>query len=431
MRAAGAGATVTPAKWLCLPRLRLERMIRRPMATVARLKALILGRARDPLRADTRHHMALVAFLAWVGLGADGLSSACYGPEEAFRALGDHTHLALYLALAMAVTVFVIALAYNQVIELFPSGGGGYKVATHLLGAHAGLVSGAALIVDYVLTIAISVASGADAALQPAAARGAGVQARHRRGRWCACSRSSTCAGSKNRSRVLAAHLSRVLREPCLPHRATASTPIARPSPGSSTPWSRRPIRSSLEHGWLFIAAILLRAYSLGGGTYTGLEAVSNNVNMLAEPRVSTGRDTMLYMALSLSFTAGGIILLYLLWEARPVPGQTLNAVVFASIIESLGDPGTLGSRGPAHRGPGLRGGSAPGRRQHRVPGRPRGARQHGGRFLGTASVPQPLGAAGDAERRPPHGAGRARDPGRGRTATSASWWCSTASTCS
>ena len=102
-------------------------------------------------------------FLAWVGLGADGLSSSCYGPEEAFLALGSHTHLGLYLAVATAVTVFIISLAYNQVIELFPNGGGGYKVATNLLGPHAGLVSGAALIVDYVLTIAISIASGVDA----------------------------------------------------------------------------------------------------------------------------------------------------------------------------------------------------------------------------------------------------------------------------
>ena len=74
------------------------------------------------------------AFLAWVGLGADGLSSSCYGPEEAFLALGKHRHLGLYLAVATGITVFVIAVAYNQVIELFPTGGGGYKVATNLLG---------------------------------------------------------------------------------------------------------------------------------------------------------------------------------------------------------------------------------------------------------------------------------------------------------
>jgi len=61
---------------------------------------------------------------------------------------------------------------------------------------------------------------------------------------------------------------------------------------------------------------------------------------VLAEPRVRTGKITMLYMALSLAFTAGGIILLYLLWDAKPVEGQTLNAVAFGAIIESLGwDP--------------------------------------------------------------------------------------------
>ena len=107
--------------------------------------------------------MALVAFLAWVGLGADGLSSSAYGPEQAFLALGSHTHLSLYLAIATAVTVLVISLAYNQVIELFPNGGGGYKVATELIGPHAGLVSGAALMVDYVLTITTSIAACVDA----------------------------------------------------------------------------------------------------------------------------------------------------------------------------------------------------------------------------------------------------------------------------
>jgi hypothetical protein len=91
------------------------------------------------------------------------------------------------------------------------------------------------------------------------------------------------------------------------------------------------------ELGWAGAAALLLLAYSQGGGTYTGLEAVSNNVNVLAEPRVRTGKLTMLYMALSLAFTAGGIIMLYLLWDARPVEGQTLNAVVFGDILASLG----------------------------------------------------------------------------------------------
>src|SRR5499426_4275433 len=138
-----------------------------------KISQTLLGKRLDPFSQQARKHVTLVAFLAWVGLGADGLSSSCYGPEEAFLALGRHTHLGLYMALATAVTVFVIAVAYNQVIELFPSGGGGYKVATNLIGPYTGLVSGAALIVDYMLTIAISVASGVDAvfSLLPVAAQ--------------------------------------------------------------------------------------------------------------------------------------------------------------------------------------------------------------------------------------------------------------------
>ena len=142
------------------------------MTKYEKLRDLVIGAPLDPLSQSTRQHIALAAFLAWVGLGADGLSSSAYGPEEAFKALGDHTQLGLYMAAVTAATVFVISLAYNQVIELFPTGGGGYRVATRLIGPRAGLVSGAALIVDYVLTIAISIASGVDAlfSLLPTAA---------------------------------------------------------------------------------------------------------------------------------------------------------------------------------------------------------------------------------------------------------------------
>src|SRR5215472_3849687 len=105
------------------------------MTTYEKLREWVIGKPLDPLSTATRQHIALAAFFAWVGLGADGLSSSAYGPEEAFRALGAHTHLGLYMALATAATVFVISLAYNQVIELFPTGGGGYRVATRLIGS--------------------------------------------------------------------------------------------------------------------------------------------------------------------------------------------------------------------------------------------------------------------------------------------------------
>jgi amino acid transporter len=299
------------------------------------LRESLLGKPLDPFSGDTRKHVALVAFLAWIGLGADGLSSACYGPEEAFLALGAHTPLALHLAGMTAVTVFVIALAYNQVIELFPSGGGGYKVATRLLGAHAGLVSGCALVVDYVLTIAISVASGVDALfslLPPALAPvKLGLEV------------ALTLAllylnlrGMKESIRfLLPIFIGFVVTHTLLIAYGIFAHGDRLPSLVGQAVVESGELGHSL--GWVAVAALLLRAYSLGGGTYTGIEAVSNNVQSLAEPRVRTGKWTMFYMAVSLAFTAAGIIVLYLLWDAHHVDGRTLNAITFESIIASAG----------------------------------------------------------------------------------------------
>ena len=130
-----------------------------------RVRKILLGGEKNVKDPRIFHKMALIAFFAWVGLGADGLSSSNYGPQEAFLSLGDHRHLALYLAVLTAITVITISLSYSQIIELFPTGGGGYVVATKLLGPMFGLVSGCALVVDYMLTISISISSGVEAVL--------------------------------------------------------------------------------------------------------------------------------------------------------------------------------------------------------------------------------------------------------------------------
>src|SRR3954465_3127756 len=113
----------------------------------ARVRRTIFGKPRDIHDSRIFHHISLIPFLAWVGLGADGLSSSAYGPEEAFRNLHEHTYLAVALAGVMAMTVFIISAAYRGIIEQFPHGGGGYVVATKLLGKAAGVTSGSALLV--------------------------------------------------------------------------------------------------------------------------------------------------------------------------------------------------------------------------------------------------------------------------------------------
>ena len=77
-----------------------------------RIKRTLIGKPRNIKDPSIFHKLALIPILAWIGLGADGLSSASYGPEEAFKVLGKHTYLALALAVATALTVFIISYAY-------------------------------------------------------------------------------------------------------------------------------------------------------------------------------------------------------------------------------------------------------------------------------------------------------------------------------
>src|SRR5579883_3132514 len=126
------------------------------------IKQVVLGRPRDVRDPKLFHKISLIAFLAWVGLGADGLSSSAYGPDEAYRAILDHPEVSILLALATTATVLLISAAYSRLIEHFPAGGGGYVVATKLLSPAFGVVSGCALLVDYVLTITTSMAAAVD-----------------------------------------------------------------------------------------------------------------------------------------------------------------------------------------------------------------------------------------------------------------------------
>jgi amino acid transporter len=310
-----------------------------------KLREYFLGQSLDPLNSAQLnpakgHGMVLVAFFAWISLGADGLSSISYGPQEAFLALGTHTQLGLYLALATALTVFIIAMAYNQVIELFPSGGGGYKVATHLLGARAGMVSGAALIIDYVLTIAISVACAVDVIFSLLPVEWQNFKLIVAVALLLALI-TLNLRGMKESLKVLLPIMAGFF----ISHALLIGYGIFAHADGLPALIPNTLNETSMltqELGWIFVASLFLRAYSLGGGTYTGIEAVSNNINTLAEPRVRTGKLTMLFMAVSLAFTAGGIIVLYLLWDAKPVGGQTLNAVTFQAIISTLQLPAWL-----------------------------------------------------------------------------------------
>ncbi len=298
------------------------------------LKRLVVGRPRNLFDRSIFHTLALVPVLAWVGLGSDGLSSCAYGPEEAFKAIGaEHTYLGVALAVAVAGTVWLLALAYSHLIEAFPTGGG-YGVATRMLGRRTGLVSGCALLVDYVLTITISVAAAGKAlfSLLPP--------------EWfhyvLPCELGAlaflTVINMRGAKESIIALLP-IFAVFVITHLAMIITGIIRQAPHVAE------VATEVAHGWstgiaeLGLVAILAKlatAYAMSGSTYTGLEAVSNGLPLLREPRVPNAKRTMLYLAISLSVAAAGMITCYLLWDIRPTPGKTMNALLAERISDGM-----------------------------------------------------------------------------------------------
>jgi amino acid transporter len=293
-----------------------------------RIRRLLFGKPRDITSPGALQRLSLIAVMAWVGLGADGLSSTAYGPEEAFRALGAHKGLAVFLALAIALTVFVISYGYSRIIEEFPAGGGGYVVASKILGPRAGVVSGAALLVDYVLTVAISSAAGADALLSL-------VADDFQASKVLIASTGIAILTLVNMRGLRVLFVSPIFIAFLLTHVAVLAFALGEHAvelPRVATEVEREIDATLATLGLAGTLHLLLRAYALGAGTYTGIEAVSNAVPTLAEPQVETAQRTMFLMATSLAFMASGIVVAYLLFGVEPTAGKTMNAVLIEKV---------------------------------------------------------------------------------------------------
>ena len=297
------------------------------MSFFRRIKNVVIGKSRNPQDSAIFHKISLIAFFAWIGLGADGLSSSCYGPQEAFLALGAHTYLSIFVALGTVLTIFVISSSYSQIVELFPGGGGGYLVASKLLSPTLGMISGCALLIDYVLTITVSIASGADAlfSLMPmnlhvyrlafAIMVVMALVILNMRG-----VKESVVILTPIFLTFVATHIFIILyafwkHSSNFGALATSTTGDLHNTVSQIGIW-----------GAIFL---VLKAYSMGAGTFTGIEAVSNGVPVLREPKVQTAKHTMRYMAISLSFVVLGLMIAYLFYSVSLQPGKTLNAALF------------------------------------------------------------------------------------------------------
>lgn len=303
----------------------------------ARLKLLVFGAPRSPHDRRVFHQLSLIAFFAWVGLGADGLSSTCYGPAEAFHVLFDHPHLSIFIALATALTIKVLSDSESQVMELFPTGGGGYIVASKLLNPTLGMVAGSALLIDYVLTIAISVASGSDAIFSFLPASWQPYKL------WFAVLGVLLLTLMNLRGvKESVAPLVPIFMTFVLTHAFALLYALI--SHADKLPHIVRHtvtdvVETRHELGLLGMLLLILRAYGMGAGTYTGIEAVSSSMMILREPRVQTAKKTLRYMSVSLAVMSAGLLVAYLLYRVQPAAGKTLNAVLLEGITSAWNAP--------------------------------------------------------------------------------------------
>jgi amino acid transporter len=297
----------------------------------SKLKNAVIGHARDISDKSVFHKISLIAFFAWVGLGSDPLSSSCYGPEEIMRNLQGHANLAIFVGILTVITIFVISTSYRQIINLFPHGGGGYIVATKLISPSVGMISGSALLIDYVLTITLSVSSGADAffSFLPAS--------------WHSYKLTFAflvltilvilnLRGVKESVSVL----SPIFVLFVLTHLILIGTSIFTHLPEARTVADRSITEMSgtvSQLGIFGTIILMLKAYSMGAGTYTGIEAVSNGIPNLREPKVQTAQKTMLLLSVSLAVAAFGLIISYYLNNIQFLPGKTLNAALTERVV--------------------------------------------------------------------------------------------------
>ena len=133
------------------------------LTLLTRVKRFLLGK---PLTSHMALHSCIPKWKALPILSSDALSSVAYATEEVLLPLAALSALAVSwsvpIALAIGLLLFIITASYLQTIDAYPGGGGAYTVAKENLGTKAGLVAGASLLLDYILTVAVSVAAGVE-----------------------------------------------------------------------------------------------------------------------------------------------------------------------------------------------------------------------------------------------------------------------------
>jgi amino acid transporter len=285
----------------------------------SRVKNLFLG---DPLHNEESRHQRLSNPIALAVFSSDAISSVAYATGEIILVLSiagsAFLHLAWPITLAIAALLIIVSLSYRQTIRAYPSGGGSYIVAKENLGENAGLVAGASLLVDYVLTVAVSIASGTAAitsafpALLP----------------WtvpiCLLFIAILAIGNLRGVKESGA----VFSVPTYTFIVLIAGMIiwglflvvTKGTAAVAVPSSREPIAGLGALSFF----LFLRAFASGCTAMTGVEAIANGVQAFAEPVSKNAAKTLTWMAGILLFLFVGIGYLAVVAGVRNVETDTV-----------------------------------------------------------------------------------------------------------
>ena len=291
------------------------------------IKRLVLGR---PFRSDTLGETLLPKRLALAIFASDPLSSVAYATQEILLILSlgglAFLHLAPWIGLAVVVLLTVVVLSYRQVVRAYPSGGGSYEVASRNLGSGAGLVVAGALMVDYIMTVAVSVAAGVDNIISAVPSLNdyrVGIDIG-----FIVVLMAMNLRGIRESGRAFAVptylFISGVMIMIALGiGRAVAGdTPVA-----ESAGYGIRPEQVGLTG--VALVFLLLRSFSSGCTALTGVEAISNGVPAFRKPKSVNAARTMTAMGTIAIVMFVGITGLALITHVR-IAENTCDLIGFA-----------------------------------------------------------------------------------------------------
>ncbi|MEI5991089.1 APC family amino acid-polyamine-organocation transporter [Enterococcus termitis] len=289
------------------------------------LKRLFIGK---PLKSTENDEHKLSRFAALALLSSDALSSIAYGTEQIVVVLVTLSAAAIWYSLPIAAFVIILlislTLSYRQIIHAYPHGGGAYVVSSENLGKNAGLVAGGSLLVDYMLTVAVSVSAGAEAIISA-------VPALY--GHQVAISIVIVLLIMLMNLRGLRESAS-FLMFPVYSFIAVITLLIATglfKIVTGAVPLHATAIPGTVVPG--ITIALILRAFSSGSSSLTGVEAISNAVPFFKKPRAKNAAGTLTLMAGILGFFFVGITFINYWYGIVPQTEVTVLAQIGKAVF--------------------------------------------------------------------------------------------------